>query len=289
MTPAQMLLALIVPGTWGLGFTLAKIGMDQFTPLLIMSLRFGIAALVLVWFTKPPWGYMRQIFLVALVGATLQYGLTFNGLRGLDASTAVIVVQLEAPILILLGTILLKEKFGWYRALGMVLAFGGVAVIAGEPRLEDNLDSVALVAAGATVWAFAQIMVSRLKAVPSMTLLAWMALMAAPQMAIASFIVEDGQWEAMTNASLQDWSIVLYLALIMTALGYSVWYHLLGTCDVSKLSPFILLTPVTSIAAGVLLLDDQFTTAMIIGAIMVLAGVIATTMVRNRAPEPDQA
>lgn len=282
MTPAQMLLALIVPGTWGLGFTLAKIGMDQFPPLLIMSLRFGIAALVLVWFTKPPWGHMRQIFMVALVAATLQYGLTFNGLRGLDASTAVIVIQLEAPVLALLGTLLLKEKFGWSRALGMALAFGGVAVIAGEPRLENNLGNVALVAAGASIWAYGQIMVSRLKAVPSMTLLAWVAIMATPQMAIASYFVEDGQLDAIINASIQDWGVVLYLALIMTALGYSVWYHLLVRCDVSKLSPFLLLTPVTSITAGVLLLDETFTVPMIIGATMVLAGVVATTMVGQR-------
>jgi O-acetylserine/cysteine efflux transporter len=279
MTQAQMLLALIVPATWGLGFTLAKVGMDQFPPLLIMSLRFGIAALVLVWFTKPPWGYMRDIFMVALIGATLQYGLTFNGLRGLDASTAVIVIQLEAPALALLGTLILKEKFGWSRAVGMVLAFGGVAVIAGEPRLEGNLGSVALVAAGATIWAVAQVMVSRLKAVPSMTLLAWVAVMAAPQMAIASFLIEDGQWEAIKGASIQDWSVVLYLALIMTALGYSVWYHLLTRCDVSSLSPFLLLTPVTSIIAGVVLLDERFTTAMVIGALMVLGGVVATTIV----------
>ena len=279
MTPAQMLLALIVPGTWGLGFTLAKIGMDQFSPLLIMTLRFGIAALVLIWFTKPPWGHMREIFMIALIGATLQYGLTFNGLKGLDASTAVIVIQLEAPFLALLGTILLKEKFGWPRTIGMALALGGVAVIAGKPRLEDNLGSMALVASGAAVWTVAQVMVSRLKTVPPITVLAWVALMATPQMAIASFFVEEGQWQAVTNASLQDWSVVLYLALIMTALGYSVWYHLLATCDVSKLSPYLLLTPVTSIAAGVILLGDRFTTPMLIGGVMVLAGVVATTII----------
>ena len=110
MNSKQILLALIVPITWGLGFTLAKIGMEQFSALLIMSIRFGIAGLVLVWFTKPPWGHMREIFIVALIGSTIQYGLTYNGLKGIDASTAAILVQLEGPILALMGTILLKEK-----------------------------------------------------------------------------------------------------------------------------------------------------------------------------------
>lgn len=84
MSINQILLALIVPITWGFGYALTKIGMDQFTPLLLMSLRFGIAGLILVWFTKPPWEYMRELFMIAFIGSTIQYGLTYYGLKGID-------------------------------------------------------------------------------------------------------------------------------------------------------------------------------------------------------------
>ena len=67
MNSNQILLALIVPITWGFGYALAKIGMDQFTPLLLMSLRFGIAGLILVWFVKPPGAHMRVIFIIAFI------------------------------------------------------------------------------------------------------------------------------------------------------------------------------------------------------------------------------
>ena len=276
MNSKQILLALIVPITWGLGFTLAKIGMEQFSALLIMSILFGIAGLVLVWFTKPPWGHMREIFLVALIGSTIQYGLTYNGLKGIDASTAAILVQLEGPILALMGTILLKEKLGLTRAFGMGLAFAGVFIIAGEPRLEGHIDSVLLLVAGSAVWAVAQIMISRLKGLSGITILAWVAIMATPQMLLASFIIEDGQWQAITTASLFDWSIIFYLAFIMTVLGYSVWYHLLSSVDVSKVSPFLMLLPITSIIAGMILLDEQFTKAMAIGGVMIMIGVAST-------------
>ena len=119
MNGNQILLALIVPITWGFGYALTKIGMDQFTPLLLMSLRFGIAGLILVWFTKPPWEYMRELFIIALIGSTIQYGFTYYGLKGIDVSTASILVQLEGPILVLLSTLILKERLGWPRALGM--------------------------------------------------------------------------------------------------------------------------------------------------------------------------
>ena len=276
MNSKQILLALIVPITWGLGFTLAKIGMEQFSALLIMSIRFGIAGLVLVWFTKPPWGHMREIFIVALIGSTIQYGLTYNGLKGIDASTAAILVQLEGPILALMGTILLKEKLGFTRALGMGLAFAGVFIIAGEPRLEGHIDSVILLVAGSAVWAIAQIMISRLKGLSGITILAWVAIMATPQMLLASFIIENGQWQAITTASLFDWSIIFYLAFIMTVLGYSVWYHLLSSVDVSKVSPFLMLLPITSIIAGMILLDEKFTKAMAIGGVMIMIGVAST-------------
>ena len=284
MNSKQILLALIVPITWGLGFTLAKIGMEQFSALLIMSIRFGIAGLVLVWFTKPPWGHMREIFVVALIGSTIQYGLTYNGLKGIDASTAAILVQLEGPILALMGTVLLKEKLGLTRALGMGFAFLGVFIIAGEPRLDGHIDSVILLVAGSTVWAVAQIMISRLKGLSGITILAWVAIMATPQMLIASLIIEDGQWQAITSASLIDWSIIFYLAFIMTVVGYSVWYHLLSSVDVSQVSPFLMLLPITSIIAGMVLLDEKLTLSMIIGGLMIMTGV-ASTLINWRWPK----
>ena len=281
MNSKQILLALIVPITWGLGFTLAKIGMEQFPALLIMTIRFGIAGLILVWFTKPPWGHMREIFVVALIGSTIQYGLTYNGLKGIDASTAAILVQLEGPILAIMGAFLLKEKLGITRVIGMGLAFIGVLIIAGEPRLDGHLDSVILLIAGSAVWAVAQIMISRLKDLSGITILAWVAIMATPQMFVASLLIEDGQWLAITTASFIDWSIILYLALIMTVLGYSVWYHLLSSVDVSKVSPFLMLLPITSIIAGIVLLDEKLTSSMILGGLLIMSGVASTLISWN--------
>jgi len=283
MSINQILLALIVPITWGFGYALTKIGMDQFTPLLLMSLRFGIAGLILVWFTKPPWEYMREIFIVAFIGSTIQYGFTYYGLKGIDVSTASILVQLEGPILALLSTLILKERLGWPRALGMGLAFAGVVVIVGEPRLSDSLDSVALVITGAVFWAIAQIMISRLKSLSGITILAWVAIIATPQMLLISLVIEEGQWESIKSANLVDWSIVFYLSFIMTVIGYSVWYHLLRICDVSKISPFLMLLPVTSIIAGMVLLNEQFTLAMGIGGVLVMTGV-ASTLIKWRKP-----
>ena len=119
-------------------------------------------------------------------------------------------------------------------------------------------------------------MISRLKNLSGITILAWVAIMATPQMLLGSIIIEDGQWEAITSASLVDWSIILYLALVMTVVGYSAWYHLLSRVDVSIVSPFLMLLPITSIIAGIILLDEKLTLAMIIGGILIMTGVAST-------------
>ncbi|MEQ9488344.1 MAG: EamA family transporter [Alphaproteobacteria bacterium] len=283
MSPVHILLALLVPAVWGLGFALAKLGMDQFPPFLIMSMRFAISALVLVWFVKPPWGHMRMIFLIAMVSATIQYGFTFYGLRSLDASTAVIVVQLEAPFLALLGAVFLKERLGWKKVSGMVLAFGGVGLIAGEPRLDGSLLYVGMVCAGALTWAIGQLMIRQLKEVSGLAMLAWVSVFAAPQMFVASMLVESGQLQAISQASIEQWGIVLYLGLIMTAIGYLAWYTLVKSVPFSSIAPFLLLTPVTTLCFGYFVIGDVFTVAMAAGSAMVLAGIAITTIQRRTA------
>jgi O-acetylserine/cysteine efflux transporter len=53
---------------------------------------------------------------------------------------------------------------------------------------------------------------------------------------------------------------------------------------VSKLSPFLMLLPVTSIIAGIVLLNEQFTLAMGIGGLLVMTGV-ASTLIKWRWPK----
>ena len=285
MSLRYIFLALLVPALWGLGFALAKVGMDRFPPFMIMGMRFGLSALVLVWFVKPPVGHMRQIFLIALVSATIQYGFTFYGLRSLDASTAVIVVQLEAPFLALLGAVFLRETLGWKKIVGMVLAFGGVGLIAGEPRLDGSLLYVGMVATGALTWAVGQLMIRNLREVSGLTMLAWVSVFASPQMLIASLILETGQMEAIANASPEQWGIVLYLGLVMTAIGYTAWYTLVKSVPFSSVAPFLMFTPVTTLIFGYFVIGDVLTPVMAIGALMVLVGIGITT-IQRRAPIP---
>ena len=281
----DLLLALSVPLLWSLGFTFAKAGMNELPPLLLMGLRFTLAALVLVWFVPRPTGRYLDVFLIALVSATLQYGLTFYGLKGLDASLAIIVVQLEVPFGVLMAAILLREVPGLARVIGIAVAMFGVAVIAGQPTFENQLFPILLTASGAMVWALGQIMVKRLGGqVTAFTLIAWVGVFAGPQMLLASAFIESGQIEAMRSATWVGWGTLLYLALIMTALGYGIWYSVLARNPVSKVMPVLLLLPVFVVVESIVILGERPSLLVLLGGVVVLEG-IAIILLTDLVPK----
>ena len=261
-----------------MGIVFAKAGLNEFPPLFLMGMRFVVAAILLCWFFPPPAGQFGAIFIIALVSATIQYGLTFTGLAGLDASTAALLMQLEVPFSAVLATIFLKDRLGWKRAGGMLVAFFGVGLIAGAPSLRNQLFSAFLVIAGVFTWAVGQVMIKKMVNISGFQLIAWISVFAGPQMLIASLILESGHLSSLKNATLVGWGSVVYMGIIMTALGYAVWYHLLKKYDVNQVIPFLLLMPVTSILGAVLFLSERPGIRILIGGAVVIAGVAAIVM-----------
>jgi O-acetylserine/cysteine efflux transporter len=285
--PVDILLAMLVPVLWGMGFIFAKAGLEHFPPILLMCLRFTVAALVLIWFFKPPWAELWRIFVIAVISATVTYGLLFTGLRDLDASTAIIVIQLEVPFAVILAAVFLKDPLGWRRVIGLLLAFAGVALIAGQPRLSDGTVPLLMVVGGGFAWAIGQVLVRTLGGrVSGFRLIAWVSALSAPQLLVSSLIFEHDQWTVLTTADWRHWAVVLYLGLFMTALGYATWYHLLGRHPVNQVMPFLLLVPVTSMAGGALVLGEELTLVTILGAAIVISGVAFITLGKPARARP---
>lgn len=273
LTPLDMTMGIAVALTWGMGIVVAKAAIDHFPPILLMSLRFAVTALVLVWFVKPPLWALWRICGIAVISAAIQYSLTFTGMLGLDASVTALVVQLEVPFLVLFGVIFLKERPGLRKWFGIAMAFGGVALIAGEPELNGAWGSMFMVVGGACAWAFGQILIRRLKEIDGITMTAWVAVFAAPQLLIMSLLFEEGHRPAILSAGWTVWGAVLYLGLVMTAAGYGLWYTLLRRHPVSMVAPFLLLLPVFSVIGGVLFLGESLSLQIAAGGLVVIAGV----------------
>ncbi|KAA3632396.1 MAG: EamA family transporter [Proteobacteria bacterium] len=282
MNILQVLMAVSVPLLWGLGFTFSKAALGEFPPLMLMGLRFCLTALILVWFVPFPRGEMVRVVQIALIGSVLQYGLTFTGLSYLDASTAILLVQLEVPFGVLMAWAAFREEVGWIRILGIAVAFFGVALIAGSPSVDGKWFAVALVISGAFVWAVAQVMVKTLKRTKGFGLIAWLAVIAGPLMLIGSFLIEEGQFEALDSATWVGWGTVVYLAVAMTAIGYGVFYKLLAQFPVSMVMPYLLLLPVVGVVGSILILGETLSSRVALGGGVVVAGVAMIELLGRR-------
>ncbi|EBA02171.1 Permease of the drug/metabolite transporter superfamily protein [Rhodobacterales bacterium HTCC2150] len=280
----DIIMGLSVALLWGMGLVFAKAALEHFPPVLLMTCRFIVTAGALVWFVRPPWGQMRALFLIALISAALQYSLTFTGLKGLDASITALVVQLEVPFLVIIGVVALGEVAGVRKWIGIAMAFIGVALISGEPKVASAWLSVLLVIGGAFTWAVGQEMTRALKDISGLTVTAWVAVFAVPQLAVVSLIFEENHIEAIRTAQPVVWGAVLYMGLIMTALGYGMWYTLVRKHPISLIAPFLLMLPVFAVLGGVFFLGEELGIRAILGGAIVIAGV-AFILVERPKPE----
>ena len=280
MKPVDVLLAISIAVIWGMGFVVAKAAMSHFSPILLMALRFSLTAFCLIWFFRPPPGLFRQLFWISLISAALQYSLTFNGVRGIDASTAALLVQLEVPFGLLLAWLVLGDRISLKQGLGIVIAFGGALLIIGEPKLQGDLVYAFMVIGGAFTWAVGQIMVKQLGNLGGFRLISGIALFATPQLFVASFLLENDQLAQVANASIAAWGAVAYLGLVMTAIAYAIWYRLLGHYNVNQVMPFLLLLPVTSVFGGIVFLGESLTVKIAAGGCLAIAGVGLITIQR---------
>lgn len=288
MKPLDTLSAISVAIIWGMGFVIAKAAMEHFSPILLMALRFTLTALCMIWFFRPDPKLFNKLFWIAFVSAAIQYSLTFTGVSGIDASTAALLIQLEVPFAILLAAVVLGDKLTIRQGVGVSLAFCGAILIVGEPKLANNMRYVLMVIGGGFAWSLGQIMIKIMGVSGGFSLISSVAVFAAPQLFIASYLLEDNQIDQIITASPAAWAAVVYLGLVMTTLGYAMWYRLLGLYDVNMVMPFLLLLPVASVVGGYLFLDEILTTKIAIGGLLALAGVaIITLRIKQFTPIED--
>ena len=103
-------IASLVPIFLGFGFVIAKPAFESFPPILLMGLRFLFAASILIWWFPIPKGYLLKIFIASLIANTLQYSITYSGLDLIDASSAVLLVQMKYRLELFLLTLCLKRN-----------------------------------------------------------------------------------------------------------------------------------------------------------------------------------
>lgn len=272
------LLAVIV--LWGLNFPVAKLGLAEVPPMLFMGLRFLIVAALLCPFVRLPRDKIAGVMVLAVMLGGLHFSMMFTGVARMDAGTAALLSQTSVPFAALLAAMLYRERLGWRRLAGMIVAFLGVGLIAGEPRFGNDPVPLLLVLGAAFMWALANIQIRRIGPIDGYALTAWLACFSAPQLLVLSAVLEQDQWQSISRAGWRGWGGILYGAFAVAILSYGMWYPLVRRHPVNSIMPFTLLTPIVAVAASALILGERLSWSSAVGGIATIAGVAAIVLRR---------
>lgn len=266
-------LATLVVSIWSTNFIAGKLCLETCSPLFLTFMRFGLTALVLLPFVRVPKGHFLPILYMTFTLGLLHFALIMVALEDLSAGTSVIGIQCGVPFSLILSALFLKERISKLHLLGIIIAFLGVIILVGEPNVLENFWAFVLLITAAFFWAAANLQSRSLKHINPFSLNAYFSLFLTPQLLILSLVFEDYHIAILSNIDLNFSMGVLYMVFITTIFAYSQWYKLLGKYDVSVVTPFNLLGPLTGTFFSWVVLDETIGMMKIIGGLIIISGV----------------
>ncbi|HEX7887313.1 MAG TPA: DMT family transporter [Phenylobacterium sp.] len=268
---------------WSVNNILSKYivsGMDV-PPLFYAAARFAIVALLTFPFLRPVPKPLWRIVSVALLMGAGNFALMFVGLKYSTPSSAAVVLQLGVPMTTLLSVLMLGERIRWRRGLGIVLTFAGALTVMWNPHGFSVTTGLMLVAAAAFSGSLGAVLMKQLETMKPLAYQAWVGMLSFWPLAALSFWLEP---HGMDKAVAGGWlflGALLFSALIVSLVAHTVYYLLIQRYEANLISPLTLMTPLSTIALGVLVLGDPFGPRMAIGSAVALLGVLIIALRGN--------
>lgn len=280
MRPAHCALGVLVAAVWGVNFVVIDVGLDHFPPLLFSALRFLVAALPAVFFVPRPRVAAKWILAVGLLLGVAKFGLLFSGMHeGMPAGLSSLVLQVQAVFTALLAVVLLGERLGGVRLVGMAVALTGIAVAAVDENASGPLTAFALVIAAAAFWGLSNVATRKAAPPDALSWMVWLSLVPPLPLLALSLLFEGPHADLAALRSL-DWSgvgAIAYVAWVSTVFGFGAWGFLLRHYDASVVAPLSLLVPVFGMTASAALLGESVSPLRGLAAALLIGGVAVTS------------
>jgi len=277
MKPTHILLALLTVLIWGSNFVVIKIGLQGLPPIMFTALRFGFAALPLVFFVKPPAAPLKLVSGFAMFQFACQFTLLFGGVKlGFPAGLASLVIQLQAFFTIGLAVLLLHERPSFNQLLGALVALSGMVLVAFNLDAKPTVIGFAMVVGAGLSWATANIFTKKIGKVDPLSLVVWGSLLASGPLAAASLAIEgSAAWSAAyVHLNWRSVAAVLFQSYPNTIVGYGIWSFLMRKYPAATIAPFSLLVPVVGMLSAAAILGEPLQWWKIAAGLLVLGGLL---------------
>ncbi len=271
---------------FGGSFFFSGVAVGELPPLTIVVSRVGLAAIALHIFVRLngisflTYGkHWRDFAGMGLLNNAIPFSLIVWGQTHIASGLASI-LNATTPIftVVVAHYLISDERMTANRVIGVLLGFGGVAIMIGPELLtglgEDLLAQLAILGA-ALSYGFASVFGRRFK-----------------RLGVPPVVVATGQVTASTLILLplclwaeQPWTLplpgtgtilsVIALALLSTAFAYILFFRILAAAGATNLSLVTLLVPVSAVLLGMLVLGESLDVTHFIGMGVIALGLTA--------------
>ena len=274
---------------------------DGLPPLLGAGFRFCLGGLIMLAFTvrrpaqdgRPDPLGPRQWAAAAVVGLALLLG--GNGLVSIAekhvASGPAAVIIATVPIwATLLGAAAGHERIGKRHAAGLLLGFGGVAVLvvgSGGGRLSVvgvvELVLASLFWSAGSVWSRTAPMPRRPLVMTGMEMLC-----GGIGCLVAGMLTGELSDVHMSAVPARTWVSLGYLVVFGSMIAYTAYVWLLGNAPLSLVTTYAYVNPLVAVLLGVVLLGEAFTARTAVATVVIVGGVaLIVTKPRAARPAPE--
>jgi drug/metabolite transporter (DMT)-like permease len=284
MNPVEWSLLIVLSILWGGSFFFSKVALAELRPFTLVLGRVSLASIVLnvvvvaTGYRMPrslrTWG---SFTIMGTLNNLIPFSLIFWGQTQIASGLASI-LNATTPLwaVLLAHFFTTDEKLTPNRLGGVLLGLFGVALIIGPGALRglglNFLAQVAVVGA-ALSYAVAGIYGKRLKGIPPLVTASGQ-VTSTTIMMIPLVLLVDQPW-ALSMPTTRTWGALLGLALLSTAIAYSIYFRLLASAGATNLLLVTFLIPVSALLLGRTFLDERLDPSHLLGMAVIGVGLAA--------------
>jgi O-acetylserine/cysteine efflux transporter len=283
MKPADVFIAVLVAVIWGLAFVASRIALDEFSPELMTTLRFAIAAIPCLFVRRPDvsWPLLIAISFSLFLGQFLSQA--FAIAHGVPVGLSSVIVQSQALFTIAFAAMLFSERPTRTQTIGIGVATTGLLMICGTVGYDFSISAFAILMISPVSFAIGNLLLRRAQDVRMFDLFAWLCLVAAVPLFALTLVSNGPQptWFALTHMSLTGLLCMLALGGLSTSIAYWLWGRLLRDYPAAQVVPFALLVPFVGSAASSVVFGETFGPLRLAGMVTVVGGIAVMLLAKR--------
>lgn len=279
---------------WGSTYLFIHFMTEQMPPLYMASMRFLVAGSLLYGYARltgtprPTWSQIRSAGFVGILLLAIANGCLTIALQHIPTGMAALMAGTLPIFLLSLNWVSFGKTRPTNLALaGLLLGFVGVYFLIKPDNLhgtgpaDDNLMGTGLIMIGNLAWATGTLLSPRLP-LPSQFMSSGIQMLAgALALLTVSMLTEPVTLLSILDAPTKAIGSLWYLVVFGSIIGFSSYAWLARNAPPTLLSTYAYVNPVVAMLLGTLFAGEILTSQALIGAAIVVAGVVLITLGRK--------